>query len=296
MSNTSFPLATPFVGSAANHSSVTAPLSSSQLYRQAAGIAPGGEPVTRPCTCVLCGAKLLPDQVPPHRAGPMTEKKFGDAFTNKRDIRGDGDVVCGDCIALWRSEFMQSAVHGKSYAIQGRGVFRLHTNQNVAAFVLFPPTAPYVAVYGLKKQSHLIWRTPVSYPSGGLADRNLLEVRIDEDLVTVDRARAMRGARAWQYIRARLKALNLNDLPGLNKAHLDSVHTGLVFPNVQKAMNKDGPASQKALSDLLSLSMADWWALCALREIDMDAPKTWPAPECLSPLVLKGDPDSEGDE
>jgi len=276
---------------AAHHNIKAGPqpaMSPSALFRQEARIQydpslamnkrPQATEVTQVCGCMMCGAELHPNMTPPQKAIPVTKDMFGDSFNNKGDIK-PGNVVCEDCETVWTGEFMQT--HSKSYAVEGHGLFRLASALNIAAFVLLPPKAAYSAIFNTRKQGHLIWRTPVSYPG------NDLMVRIDDDLISLNRSRVMNGVRAWQYIKNRLSELKLKvKEPALLSANLSFTNTGFILPVVEKAMNNDGTKSQKALADLKALSMGDWWAVCAMRDIDMDKPATWPSAQLLSPVIV----------
>lgn len=283
-----FPAATPVPASAHTQISIEPALSPSKLFCTEARVhyhgswpeakKPQSTDVAQTCTCVMCGAVLHPFMEPPHKAIPATKELFGDSFNNKIDLKA-GTVVCSDCETLWAGEFMQT--HSKSYAIAGRGVFRLASSLNIAAFVLHSPPAPYVAIFNTRKQGHLIWRTPVQYPGPDLT------VRLDDELVSINRDRVMSAVRAWQFIKSRMQALKLKTKePALLSSSLSFGATGLILPTIEIAMGKDGATSQDALKVLKSLTMGDWWALCAMRDIDMDDQKNWPPEQQISPIMV----------
>lgn len=284
------PAATPFTPSVTKQSTRTTWPTSSQLFRQAAGISPVGNPIKENCTCCMCGAHLSIETDPLPLALPADKNLFGDSFNNKLDIKVRGDVVCGDCLAVWHKEFLQSK--SKSYAVENDGVYRLASSLNISAFILHPPKAPYVAIFNTRQQGHLIWRTPVQLPNS-----DTLVVRLDDELITVNRANVLAAVAGWQHIMARMKALKLKTkAPALLSYDLSQTATGLIFPTVKEAMEKDGEASYRALQSLQKLTIADWWALCAMREIDLQDPKTWPQPEKLVIDVSKNSNPSDADD
>lgn len=244
---------------------------SSQLYRRAAGIEQQGVPLDRPATCAMCGAHL--------NAGDLSElvtaETFGEGFNNKLDMHSEGDVLCGDCVALWSKEFLQN--YSKSYATS-TGVYKLASSEDVQAFVLTPPSAPFVAIFNCRQQQHMIWRTRVSL------SQDVLTVRIDDELVHINRQLALDGARAWRMVQECMKTIGMKGQPATIERTLSDFKMGSFREDVILAVTAHSPEGAEAIATLQRMRMPELWALCALRHIDQDAPETWPKPVQILPL------------
>ncbi|WP_166485912.1 type IV CRISPR-associated protein Csf1 [Rhodoferax ferrireducens] len=247
--------------------------SSSQLYRRAAGVEQKGTPLAAPCQCAMCAAQLQVGDL----AKLVTKDTFDKGFNNKLDIhhRG-GDFVCGDCAALWSKDYLQS--YSKSYATT-KGVFKLSSNEDVQAFLLSPPSPPFVAIFNTRQQQHMIWRTPVCL------SQDVMIVRVDDELIHIRRQLALDGARAWRSIESCMKVIGIKGLPARLERTLCDEGMGVIRPDVIKAALAHSPASAKAIGVLQTMRVGEWWALCALRHIDQDAPSTWPTPIQVLPLA-----------
>lgn len=241
-------------------------LSSSALWNAAWGtVATGAQWGHDDTSCVMCGASVKRGDV----AVPADGKRFDKGFNFKLDVKFKGNAVCGDCLAVWQNFWMQKG--SKSYAVLGEGVFWLSKNTDIAAFVLSAPKAAYVAIFNSRQQAQMVWRTPVALPS------NVLQVRIDDDLVLVDRERVLRGVKAWQLACKILVAVGKpKGSPFLLSYNLASSATGLPHPTNAAAVALHSQEGKEAIELLRTLTMGDWWALSACREVDLDAPNTWP--------------------
>lgn len=254
----------------------------SRLWAEAAHVSPLGDRATHDDTCVMCGAAIAPGE-PRVRADAAL---LNESFNNKIDCKHPGESVCGYCMALWDKRWLQSC--SKSYAVQGKGVFHLRTNQDIAAFVLTPPPAAYVAIFNTRQQAHMIWRTPVSLPSPWL------KVRVDDELLTIDRERVMSAVKAWQYARVILKEVGFpKSSPAILSYDLTSLHVGKPTQRYWRAIEEHSDAGRAAMAVLEGLTVGDWWAVSALREIDMDDPHTWPAPRLIESEEIGEDAEQE---
>lgn len=241
---------------------------STQLYRRAAGVKATGAPASKDCTCIMCGAKLAAGDL----VNPILKDTFGESFNNKLDIHQRGDVLCGDCDVLWSKDFLQK--YSKSYAT-AEGVFKLASNLDIQAFILNPPPPPFVAIYNTRQQQHMIWRTPVCLSS------QILIVRMDDDILKVDRAKVLAGVRAWQYVVERMKVLGFKGMPAYPDRTLSSRSTGSIRADVAAKIGAEGPEGAQAITALRALRMGEWWAMTALNKVDLNDPASWPKPEKL---------------
>jgi CRISPR type IV-associated protein Csf1 len=238
----------------------------------ASGRAPTGTPLKKAAQCAMCGGHLLPGEL----FVPITQDTFGESFNNKLDVKVDSAVICGDCDVLWVKEFLQN--YSKSYASVD-GVFKFASNEDVQAFLLTPPKPPFVAIFSTRQQQHMIWRTPVSYSA------EVAFVRVDDEVVKINVARALEGARAWQLAERRMKELGLKGPPAILDRSLGAPDMGTVRRDVTLAMKKDGGANAQVVDTLNALGMGEWWALCALRYVKLDEPASWPKPIRVLPAA-----------
>ncbi len=256
------------------HQTDAAPTTASQLFRRAAGIQPVGTPLEAASSCTMCGAALHAGDL----AVLVTKDTFGESFNNKLDVRVASPHICGDCMALWDKLFLQN--NSKSYAT-GHGVYRLTSNEDVQALFLSPPVAPYAVIFNTRQQQHMMWRTPL-----GLS-QDVIVLRIDDELLYVRRQLALDGARAWRETEVLMKKIGLKGFPAVIERTLSKVAMGTVRSDVAKAVSAHSEAGAAAISALQQLRMAEWWALCALRYIDQDAPATWPVPARVLPAAAE---------
>jgi CRISPR type IV-associated protein Csf1 len=212
----------------------------------------------------MCGGATLQGEPVMPLSWQMTE-----SFNNKLDCKTPGGVVCGHCAALSVAPWTQA--WSKAYAIEGEGVFWLVRGEDQAAFVLGPPTADYVACINTKQQGHVIWRTPVARPS------NWLQVRIDDQVVLIDRKRAIEGARALQAGYEILKAIGQPKATlALFGNQLASISAGVIVEKYAEMIEGQGANGAEVIAALRSLTLGEWWAVAALRHFDMDDPVSWP--------------------
>lgn len=246
---------------------------SSQLFRRAAGIEQQGKPAPKDCTCVMCSAKLeLGDLI-----NAIDKTTFGESFNNKLDMHEPGDVLCGDCAALWARDFLMK--YSKSYATT-EGVFKLASNEDIQAFILTPPAPPFVAVYNTRQQQHMIWRTPLCLSNA------MLTLRLDDEILHIDRVKVIRAVGAWQRTLARMKELGFKGMPAYPERTLSSRATGSIRDDVAERIAGDSEMGANDIAALRSLRVGEWWAMCALNKVDVDEPTTWPQPvKLLSPKV-----------
>lgn len=240
--------------------------SPSQLWVHAGKLEPQGRTWEQADThCILCGSEVHKGDL-----AVLSAEKIDDAFNFKADCHVKGEAICGHCLAIWETQWMQA--NSKSYAVQGEGIFYLRTKEDIAALLLTPPTKPYVAIFNIRQQCQMIWRTPVGMPS-----RDVLVIRLDDTVMTIDIKRVFSGVQAWQEASSILKAL------GKPKAQthilsydMSSTIMGKPIGGNYKIVKEHSEAGEKAMATLDALSVAEWWALCACREVDLGQPSTWP--------------------
>jgi CRISPR type IV-associated protein Csf1 len=250
---------------------------SSQIYRRAAGIKRVGSVSGIADFCVLCTAAVAQGDL----RTAISDDNLGESFNNKLDLHEKGNCICGDCKALWRKEFLQN--YSKSYASE-KGVFKLASNEDIQAFLLTPPSTPFVAIFNTRQQQHMIWRTPVCL------SQDYLIVRVDDDILRINRSLALEGAKAWQLAIELMKEMAMRGQPAKIDRGLGMQSMGLLRADVVKALalyakehpDHKGKACAEALATLQSLRMGEWWALCALRSLKFEEPATWPQPVIIA--------------
>lgn len=246
------------------------PSTASRLWTQAAGIP---EPLglakwVRPDTrCVMCGTPVLAGD----RAVAM-EDAAGDSFNAKLECKYSGAAVCQHCHAVRVPRWMGVHMDSKSVAIAGKGVFRLRKKPDVAAFLLQPIESPYVAIWNTRQQAHMIWRTPVSVPC-----ERFREVRLDDDILLIDRQRVMRCVQHWAATHRILEELGKPRRFAFEISwDLASIMAGQPRERLVEAVRLHSAEGAQAIDALEELTLADWWALFSLRDLSMDDPGSWP--------------------
>lgn len=260
-----------------SQSETLVPRTASKLWVQAAGIAapkglaPWAGPETR---CVMCGTSVLPGD-----PAIGMKKAAGDSFNAKLECKYFGAAVCRDCHAVREPRWMGVHMDSKSVAISGKGVFKLRKKPDVAAFVLQPIDAPYVAIWNTRQQAHMIWRTPVSVPC-----ERFREVRLDDEVLLIDRQRVMGCVHHWSTTHSILKALGQPRVFAFDLSwSLASTIAGQPRERVVEAVRQHSREGSQAIDALLELTLADWWALFAIRDVALDAPDSWPTLNRVDP-------------
>ena len=261
--------------------SVATRLYPSRMWADAAGVKPLGAPWCGPETaCVLCGAPVAAGS-----PATLASTLLDDAFTNFQDCRystSKAQVICGHCLGLWKTvrpapNWMQS--HNKTYAVQGRGVYFLRRDADIAAFFLKPPAAPYVAIYCTRQQAHMIWRAQVNLPG------RYLRVQLDDHPLEIDREHLLKAWKAWDVAREILRQAygHAKARPYVLSRNMSSVMAGVPLHEHTATVAASGSIGRHALQVLDSLSSGEWWALNTLADKPWlcDDPSTWPEPRSI---------------
>ena len=260
-----------------SQSETLVPRTASKLWVQAAGIAEPTDlalwigPETR---CVMCGTSVLPGD-----PAIAMQEAAGDSFNAKLECRYFGAAVCRDCHAVREPRWMGVHMDSKSVAISGKGVFKLRKKPDVAAFVLQPIESPYVAIWNTRQQAHMIWRTPVSVPC-----ERFREVRLDDEILLIDRQRVMGCVRYWNATHRILEALGKPRVFAFDLAwDLSSITAGQPRERLVEAVRQHSKEGSQAIDALLELTLADWWALFSIRDVSMADPGSWPTLNRVDP-------------
>lgn len=122
----------------------------SQLAHEALNIEAVPGVVDEQYTCDLCGVDF---DTSGHTFKP------GPKFNNIDCLHGSG-VICQHCKVVTTGSLF--ILQNKCAVYSRDGVISLNKDIDLAAFVLSPPQPPFVAVYGMIKQQHLVWRSTIS--------------------------------------------------------------------------------------------------------------------------------------
>lgn len=244
-------------------------LSASSLFRTAARLDPIAHgTVEEDSHCVMCGVPLPAGTA----ANALTKRTFTDAFNNLLDLRAlSGRYVCGDCQALWSKDWLQK--YSKTFACS-EGVFKLASNDQIAAFLLRPPEPPFAAIFSNRQQQHMIWRTPVSL------SQTFYTVRVDGDLLTIRQPNLLDALRALRHAEAIMATTplartgrKLRPPAAIFSRELAHQAMGTVREDVADLLRQTGDS---AVIDLLeALSMGEWWALNVIRHYDPANPPAY---------------------
>ncbi len=138
-------------------------------------------PVDTPYTCHLCGG---------HFKSGGHHYKQSPKFNNQSDTKSTA-VICPFCdVVTTGSQYIlqyKNAVYSEQY-----GATKINKDLDIATFLTFPPKPPFVVHYGMIKQQHLVWRTPISF------EQELFAFRLGDHCGHVDRVRLMDTARDYK--------------------------------------------------------------------------------------------------
>lgn len=240
-------------------------LSSSALYRSAAGLKPAASgSTTVDSHCVMCAAPLPMGTI----ATPVDKNTFGSGFNNTLDLRArTGRYVCGDCEPLWCQDWMQK--YSKTFACEA-GVFKLASNEHLAGFLANPPEPPFCAIFSTKQQQHMIWRTPVSL------SKDYFVVRLDSELLTIRRPLLMEAWRAFRHAESVMASTALTRTGRKLKPPAAIFSRELATPvvglrsDVEDLLRETG--NGWVIDVLARLLIGEWWGLGALRHFDPASP------------------------
>lgn len=145
-------------------------ISPSKLAITGANFKPIGVPAKTPGRCLMCGFE--------HQKGDLVvDSNLSDSFTNWADLAAPAShVICGYCASSSQDPWTQAWMHA---VITEKGVYKFASNNDIAYWLLNPPSTPFIMMKGDQQKQHLVWRTPVNY------SREIYQVRIGEKMVTI---------------------------------------------------------------------------------------------------------------
>lgn len=226
-------------------------LSPSRLTVLASGIQPAGSRKSKnECRCAMCGTTIF--------AGDLIDDFApGDAFTDYPALAAkSSDVICADCKAIWRQEFLQK--YSKS-VICDEGVFPFAKMENQAYWLLNPPQSPFIMILSDQQQQHLIWRAPVNL------SRDLYQIRFGSALLTIRRLILVEAMEASRYLVELLNATEKKPRTKSPFVRLDWEMSDLRHGRLRdEVLSLPGDEAQKMVGLLRSLTPGESWALCVL--------------------------------
>lgn len=226
-------------------------LSPSRLVVTAAGLKPVGTTrAASPCRCAMCGTEI--------QAGELLDAFMpGDAFTDTPALAAPtSTVVCGDCKAVWRKEFMQK--YSKS-VICAEGVFPFAKMENQAYWLLNPPATPYIVIVSDQQQQHLVWRAPVN------TSQDLMRIRFGGAVLAIRRQVLRQALEASSRLTERLNAGNKK--AGTKTPferldwHIEDLRHGRLRLDILALTDEQ---SRQDINLLRRLTPGEYWALCVL--------------------------------
>lgn len=146
-------------------------------------------------TCNLCATK--------QDAGGI-KYKASSKFNNQADTQGT-DVICPSCSTV--TSGMNYILRLKNAVYSERGAIRIAKDLDLATFLLHPPKPPFLAVFGMTKQQHLVWRTPITF------DEDLISFRLGDWLGLVDRKKVIECAKLYNDALSALNQHRANEKP-----------------------------------------------------------------------------------
>jgi CRISPR type IV-associated protein Csf1 len=110
------------------------------------------------------------------------------------------------------------------------------------------------------------------------------EVRLDDEILLIDRQRVMGCVRYWNTTHSILEALGKPRVFAFDMSwDLASTTAGQPRERLVEAVRQHSQEGSQAIDALLELTLADWWALFSIRDVSMDAPGSWPTLNRVDP-------------
>lgn len=196
--------------------------------------------------CNLCGHEFDAGGFP---------YKATQQFNNQADTHGTS-AICKYCNTVIAGQHFiltyKCAVYTQS------GIFSLNKDVDIAAFVYHRPKPPILAVWGAKKQQHVVWRTPISKSS------KLISFRYDDAVFAVDMVEVEELATLYRPLLAEVndyrKKLDpkVRDLPSYFSVPTSAIRkkedvSALAFNHQIMKVLSDTQNGKKALYDKLVL-------------------------------------------
>lgn len=145
-------------------------ISPSKFAMNACGFKPTGLPALTDGQCMMCGFH--------HEKGDLiVDAPMSESFTNYSSLAAPSSaIICGYCATagndVWTRAWMQSV-------ITSDGAFTFSSNNDIAYWLLNPPSTPFIMIKGDQKKQHLLWRTPVNL------SREIYQIRLGEKMITI---------------------------------------------------------------------------------------------------------------
>jgi len=187
--------------------------------------------------CACCGKPVNPGDI-----AVIDKHRFGPNFTDGPALAAKGSgAVCGSCSAVMNAPPLAAL---QRHLITSEGAFSLGTDSARTWLLLTPPEPPWVAVITDSKQSHMIWRTPVT------VDNNLMTIRYGGRLLRIRRSILMEAIQDCQTLMDDLRAFKAAQVKGAKLAE-DSKH-----PFVDLKREMDQPMFGVVRADVMVMAKA----------------------------------------
>lgn len=234
-------------------------LSPSRLTVLAAGIkGVGTRQAKEACRCAMCGTTIQQGEL-------LDDFSPGDSFTDYPSLAcPTSKVICGDCKAVWRKEFMQK--YSKA-VITAEGIFPFAKMENQAYWLLNPPSTPFLIIVSDQQQQHLVWRAPVN------RSRDIYQIRYGGSVLTIRPKKLAEALEASAFLVERvnqglgkgMKAIK-NPFERLDWEMKDLRH-GRLRRDVLSLLNEpsaDEARIKNSIALLQGMSAGEMWAMCAM--------------------------------
>lgn len=243
--------------------------SASALYALADSLQSSGRPATEACRCAACGRHIDVGEL----TAPATQFASPATFTKWAYLsEPHATVVCWQCAATAGDEYQSGGKKAKSFACMA-GTFPLHRGVDIARFVLMPPTPPFAAVFSTRQKQAMVFRAPLNL------NRDYLQIRFDDDVLTIRVARVQTAVIAWREITA-LCATKFGNQPpispiGVLSMNLEAAEVGKLHDATLTRLRHMGRTD--LIAPLQGLSIGETWALSCTMQLDPNDPLAWRA-------------------
>lgn len=131
--------------------------------------------------CSFCGVPIAKGDYCKTKA---LQALGADSFTSDASLACRTNVACKWCPPCMTKEVLQKL---PNTVVTKAGLFAIGKDENREWFFRTPPAPPFAAFFVTAKMAHVAWRTPLTL------DKNLITVRLNDQLLTIRHDRLMQG-------------------------------------------------------------------------------------------------------
>jgi CRISPR type IV-associated protein Csf1 len=217
--------------------------------------------------CAFCGYEIPVGQARyPYRPAA--------SFSDWQYLAVNSGRLCAACVRFTENEFLTNIAQ---CVVSLDGAWSLRKDDEIAAFLLEPPTPPFVAVWNDTQKAHLVWRATVT------RDPNFLHVQFGRAHMTIDRTLLAKAISWTQELTGLLIADGARGLDSkrhpfasLDRKRRNAQHGRLRDDAIELASRV--PLAAELVTNLDNLGEGELWALAILAKRAETTPMRTPIP------------------